>query len=521
LVENAPVQVHLPDMSRFLGRSGEKAFSFLCSRHGVTCNAPQEDDNGWDHIVEFPHVPDPHVPADLQKVLPATFVQTKSHESDGLEIKMKLSNALKLARSPNPCFVLLATDPANGDCVAWHVVHFWHDLMERALRRAREAARDGIGETEFHLHSFSFTMKAQDEVPEADLLPWMQRTIRGVGPDYAAAKRDLYDTIGFDGPRFVGTLQFGPLKSLDELIDHQLGLTESLPVTNFAMHDRRFGIDVPLPVQEFDRGLAKMRANPVDECDVRVRGPDGYEMVLRGEIMVASLPGLEPERTKVRFRTPILDIIWAKSGESSLTARVDTAWRRPPVELEQLCKLIGWGGQGPVDVQVNVRDHRLLGAEIRVGAMADQPAYAALAILVEPLVRVSRHLKSKVPVISIENVCEGNDLEVFHGFITGLGMEANAAVPPEDDLPVVDHAVGFGFIKVGDWLFGALASWRISTHERSGGRWSLKLDAPCFLENYAFEATDEDALELFRADYRRNALKPGALPMDNVLAAPA
>jgi hypothetical protein len=111
-------------MSRFLGRSGEKRFSTLCSDAGVTCNEPREDDHGWDHIVEMPLEPTPGKTADMERPLPAIFVQTKSHEADGLTVRMKLSNALKLARSPNPCFAVLASITENRGAVRWHAVHF-------------------------------------------------------------------------------------------------------------------------------------------------------------------------------------------------------------------------------------------------------------------------------------------------------------------------------------------------------------------------------------------------------------
>lgn len=504
-------------MSRFLGRSGEKAFSFLCSRHSVTCNQPREDDHGWDHVVEFPHVPDPQIPADLQATLPAVFVQTKSHESDGLEVRMKLSNALKLARSPNPCFILLASVQTGGIGVAWHAVHFWSGLMERVLRRAREASRDGVPDTDLHRHWFSFTMTSDDERSEDDLLSWIQRTVREVGPDYAAAKAALHTTLGFDGPRFGGILQLGPLSSADELIDHQLGLTDSVPLVKFTMHDRRFGIEMPLPFPEFEKATAHLRANPVDTCAVRIRGPDGFEFELDGDLIFASLPGLPAERAKARIRTPVLDIVWAFSGQSSFNIHINTADRRSPVELEQACRLLGWGGQGPVDVQVSVNDERLMGAELLVNAAPDQPGYARLMHLMEPLVRVSRHLKSKVPAISIEEVDESNKLELFYSFIMGTEMQANTVAPAGEAVSDVDHAIGFGVVAVGAWLFAALASWPIVEQERSEDRWSIKFGAPTFLQSYAFEQADEGALSCLHDDYRRYAVRPKALPLDNVL----
>lgn len=504
-------------MSRFLGRSGEKAFSFLCSRKGVTCNQPQEDDHGWDHVVEFPHLPAPQISADLQPMVPAVFVQTKSHESDGLEVRMKLSNAMKLIRSPNPCFVLLANIPAGGSVVTWHAVHFWSGLMERVLRRAREASRDGVPDSEFHKHWFSFTMASGDEHTEDELLPWIQQTVREVGPDYAAAKAALHSKLGFDGPRFSGTMQLGPLSSADELIDHQLGLTDSVPLLNFQMHDRRFGIEIPVPFPDFSTATAHLRANPVDTCTVRIRGPDGFEFELEGDLIFASLPGLPTDRAKARIRTPVLDIIWAFSGKSSFNLKIATDERRSPAELEQVCRLLSWGGQGPIDVQVSVRDQRLLGAELIVDAAPDQPGYARLALLVEPLVRVSRHLKSKVPAISIEEVDQSDGLELLYSFVTGTEMQANTLVPEGEAVPNVDHAVGFGVVAVGDWLFGALARWPIVKQDRSEDRWSISFGAPTFLHSYAFENTDESGRTCLHYDYRRHAVRAGSFPLGNVL----
>lgn len=516
-MESGLSKAHVNRMSRFIGRSGEKAFSYLCSRYGVTCNQAHEDDHGWDHVVEFPHVPEPQIPADLQAALPAVFVQTKSHESDGLEVRMKLSNALKLARSTNPCFVLLATISADGTGVSWHAVHFWSGLMERVLRRVRETSRDGIPETELHQHWFSFTMTSEDARSEHDLLPWIQRAVREVGRDYAAAKAALYADLGLEGPRFGGTLQLGPLSSADELIDHQLGLTHSVPLVGVSLHDRRFGIEMPLPLPEFEKATAHLRANPVDTCTVRVRGPDGVEFELQGELTFASLPGLPMERAKARIRTPVLDIIWAFSGQSSFKVHINTAERRSPAELEQVCRLVSWGGQGPVDVQVSVRDERLLGAELLVDAAPDQPGYARLAHLVEPLVRVSRHLKSKVPMVSIEEVDDSTGVELFHRFLTGTEIQANTIIAPGEQVPQVDHAVGFGLVAVGAWRFGALAKWPIIQQERTEERWSIKFGAPTFLESYAFDQTDEGALTCLHDDYRRYATRSGALPLDNVL----
>jgi hypothetical protein len=270
-------------MNRFQGRSAEKAFSKLCSDKGVTCNDSHEDDHGWDHIVEFPSVPQIGVSADMQRATPVVFVQTKSHSTKGLKVTMKLSNAVKLARSPSPAFVILLNLNESGGSgeQLWYAVHFWDVLIGRTLKRAREASRDGIAEDSFHKYSFSFTMTLADVQTDDTLLPWIESMMQSVGVDYAAAKKAFHPH-----PEIVGNIKIGPLVSIEELVDHQLGLTQNIPFTSITLNQRRFGIDIPLhspiPMEKVEWSNVTMHANPADQCDIRMSGPDGSVIEVTG-----------------------------------------------------------------------------------------------------------------------------------------------------------------------------------------------------------------------------------------------
>jgi hypothetical protein len=503
-------------MTRYSGRVAEKAFSILCSEQGITCNEPREDDHGWDHVVEFRHVGQAEVSADRQTRLPAIFVQTKSHKGTGLEVRMKLSNALKLTQSPNPCFIVLASYSKAGERY-WHAVHFWGELMSRVLERARAASRDGIPEGEFNRRWFSFTVGATDRQQDKDLLRWMKQTVRASGIDYASAKRALRDILGYAEDRLSGTIQF-EISSAEELIDHQLGLTDSLSLLKFELRERRFGIDLKVPLPDLEgAGIAYLRAHPFANCEVRLVGPDGYGTVLKGEITAATVPGLPFKDGKARIRTPVLDIVWAFSGPSTVKLKVNTAERRSPLEIEQICRLISWGDQGPADMKVSVEDQRLLGAELSLAAQPDRRGYERLAILVEPLVIVSRHLTAKIPSISIEEVNEADGLEPFQDFIMGDDMRMRAELLTEDTVGTATHAIGYGLVSVGEWIFGALASWPVLGQSQEGTSLSLHFARPSFLERYAFHETDKNTLDQLFDDYGRHAGKPGALSFDNIM----
>jgi hypothetical protein len=503
-------------MSRFLGRSGEKRFSLLCSDGGITCNPAIEDEHGWDHVVQFAHKPVAGVSADMQHRLPAIFVQTKSHEADGLQITMKLSNALSLAKSPNPCFVALATLPADSVVATWHAVHVWGELLERILKRAREESRDGTSEEDFNKKTFSFTMTEADLHHNKDLLPWIERNVRAVGPDYAAAKAALVPP-----PTIVGHIKIGPLNSIEELIDHTIGLTKHIPIQGFEMGARRLGVDIALsfPVQDGAIFHASLHAHPAGQAGIRMRGPDGIVIDMVADVIVPPNLGLAQDSYKYRFRAPNVDIIWSPSGAATIDGHFDGQHRAPPQELVRALRFVSWAGQGDIDVRVSIEDEPTLGATARMNPLPDREDLTYLAALAEPLARVSQHLKAKIPAISINDVANAEHIEPFHRFVTATDMQANTVLDASAVIPEVSAGVAFGIIQVGEWVFAAIQRFPIIEQRRNGERWSIDFGKPVLLEPAAFSIGDVGMLERFKADYRRLASAPGVLPLDNALVA--
>ena len=93
------------------GRLGQKEAALLLSRARLTVNESTEDDEGWDLFVQFPTSLE--VTSFLDTAPPAhnCLVQVKTIETADARVRMKLSNALKLAKAPVPSFVLVALVP--------------------------------------------------------------------------------------------------------------------------------------------------------------------------------------------------------------------------------------------------------------------------------------------------------------------------------------------------------------------------------------------------------------------------
>lgn len=95
-------------MIKRLPRFAETKFAVMCAEFGALCHKSEEDENGWDYLVEFP-LEVSGAPADAVRTIPHAFIQVKSTVTNRTSCRVKLSNALKAAESTQPWFVLLMT----------------------------------------------------------------------------------------------------------------------------------------------------------------------------------------------------------------------------------------------------------------------------------------------------------------------------------------------------------------------------------------------------------------------------
>ena len=130
-------------MNQRIGRQAQDEFKLLCSRASISCNPSLEDDHGWDFFVEIPMLHAEKLPADKLPPNKQILVQVRSTRGKVPKTSMKVSNALKFAGNELPCFVVLFhEDTASGTYI--YAVHYWSQLIERALRRGRTASANNV-----------------------------------------------------------------------------------------------------------------------------------------------------------------------------------------------------------------------------------------------------------------------------------------------------------------------------------------------------------------------------------------
>lgn len=292
------------------GRNGQWQFASLCTGPDVSVkavvNPAVDDQHGWDHMLEITPHQNNILPADLQTHVISCFAQIKTTRDKKAETKVKLSNAVKAAKSPLPSFVFLFHYNEAGKSVLYGK-HIWKDEIRHYLKRARQA-----GDAPLHKKMLTMKFTAEDRL-SCNPVDWVLSVLATCGGDaYTLEKRKYVDSVGYETETHTGNFELGPLKSQADVVMHEIGLLADLPVTSFKLFDTRFGIKASAPLQELTDGRISFtkEGRPVT---VKLRSSNGDEIELPGLAWAPSFIPLEHPEFRIRVKAGHIDIV-AKPG---------------------------------------------------------------------------------------------------------------------------------------------------------------------------------------------------------------
>lgn len=329
-----------------LSALAETKFNGLCDYAGVIANKVREDQTGWDYAVEFPPMPSDG-PADLNPAKPMCMVQVKSTRGTAARTKVKLSNAVRFAQNPLPCFVVLFVfDEASPEPRAVYLRHIWQTEIAEALRRAREAYVDG---TPLHRSSPSLIFDEAELCPPEALIGRLEETIAAHGPDYGAAKSAIAKFVGYEDGAGEATFTLA-LDDMEALVDVMLGRRENVEITGFRFQESRFGL--PGRLDEFGFGRFSVDAKPRTSCRVVLRSAGGEELELEGALHTPDLPGLSPDLAKIRVQAEFLELICRFDGRTESKANFDFNRAISIAEAARVARFRALGDAGPLHVEI-------------------------------------------------------------------------------------------------------------------------------------------------------------------------
>ena len=439
-------------------RRSELHFASMCVAAGAACNMSEDDRHGWDHIVEIPPVLLPDRPPDRQPRLVTILVQVKSTESGVPTTRIKLSNALKAVQSDLPCFIVMFSYRDISTTV--YAKHVWLELMERTLRRARQSELPGLNS--LHKQQLSVSFGEEDRVEERDLIKWIENTVSAIGEDYAMKKTQMRKNCGYDKRRYIGTFTLGPLENTQQIVDHEIGLLDSLPVTNFQLHEERFGIQSILPDFSSPKGRIQIQHETTREAILVVSNQRGERFELTANVHIPSLVPIEHDAFKVRVQAGVLDFTYSPGRNHAQRFRLsyDESARYSLRDQIQFFEFVQWSKEGDIDLRLNSDHGTLLGAKVKVDHEVKDWEISSLQSYLKLLFNVGGDTQSRniyTTGVDLQNSMKSNYLVAM--LVEAQDLRVGIRTGLSD--PAVDLFAGFIIIELGNWCFAAILEFKI------------------------------------------------------------
>lgn len=486
-------------MIKRLPRYAELKLQSLCAEGDALCHKVDEDESGWDFLVELP-AKAYSGPADMRPPGARAYVQVKSAKRERLTCRVTLSNALRAAQSSQPWFMVLVVEAADGPRL--YAVHFWERLIRRTLEAARRAHNENRS---LNKSTITVQFSAEDE-KGAELVEWMQATIDGVKPRYEDAKRAINESAGFEDGYGEGvmTIEAG---SEDEILRNFLGLGDGLPLNRFTFTPSRFGIASPSPMIDAPGGRVHIMPEPVGEIEVRIRGGASSEIiVLAGKVYGANLPGLSSAQRRVRFSAAFMEILWGPEAGSEFHARLPPEEKFDLATIEKFAALNEWLATGPIDVQVWFQGKRAVGGVMSQNEAASGLDWRTMRAAVRYLRAVAGPENQERIKVSLRDLSVASGLKTFTEIFDAPSFRT-IFTPAEDAPAQLTVLVYWVSIDVGAYTFYALFEGKVAEDVLVDGQRRVTTRRRRMVEGYVLTNSTDAERGMMAADYARHVAR--------------
>jgi hypothetical protein len=479
-------------MVKRLPKYAERLFALLCSGAGALAHKAEEDESGWDYLVEFPKAPHPG-PADTHPPAPTAYVQVKSTKTSRRSCRIKLSNALNAAQSRQPWFVVLLRFDKNGELINTYAVHFWEQLMRQTLEAVRKAVNAA---TPLHQGWVSIKFSKVDE--HKNLIEWMQECISAVGDDYEAKKKSHYQSLGYEEGSGIGQLTV-QAKTAEEITDGFLGLGDGLKITQFVFTPARFGIPDPTPQVDITEGRIVVSPNPVGTCEIRMRAA-GKNLSLPGQIFSFSTPDMPDAQKSLRFSTSFLHLIGTKnSTKLRFRLALDFEKKLDLLTLWQFSTVRSLLAGDQVDVQVWVDGRRALAGDLNANLGDKGGGWSQLSSFLGLLQKVAGTHDVRICIADLAKTTREETIFSSINSDSNIRLEF---IPLPGSPTNISSLTFYSRARVADYNFYVLST-RSAEDLFVDGRRQITCSKPAIIESYAIQGGPDAGVELIEADYNR------------------
>lgn len=498
------------------GRHGEVYFESLCenpnSKIDAVVNRSQNDLHGWDHVIDItPLNLKSHLPHDLQDQLYQSFVQIKTTSQRYATTSVKLSNALKSAKSSSPTFVFLLHYIKGKDFPILYGRHIWLFEIEDTLRRAREA--ESISKP---LNKIDVPIRyGPSDIINGSPAEWIyEKIISCGGSNYAAEKLRIIQTVGYEGAGKVGTFNLS-IPKLDDLVSFEIGITKELPFEKFELFDERFGIKSKNPIEKFDKGFVSILP---EGRPITMQISNGKGDTIKIPATAYTPMSVKPSDCGYRIRVvagSLEIIISLNSRQSKFNVKWDSHEIIPFIHQKGLLSYLSWSQEGPVQIKLS-HDYGIIfsGSMKKSTEVYTWPTqYLNLCNYLEYLIDSERLKDLKLSLTDVSAVA--SDLYKISQIWSSGVIRYDVSL--YNELQPFKSIIGYAYGNVGDIVFGATHTFDVRLVSNEGNKYSYYLEPPKTFDKFSYLKNGQEAKEIAESNldsFLRNIDYPYAL-MEN------
>ena len=300
-----------------LGEKGESRFREICADAKLVCNKADRDRTGWDFIVEFPFDNMKSTPLDSRSTPISCHVQVKTLLESSNSFSMRLSSAERLAKELKPSFIYIFKVNKGKQITEAFLVHLLDQRLAAILKRLRKEEARGTTAEKINQKAISMTLLDSERIEPngSSLRAAIGLVSHGGIYAYAAMKKAQLEKIGFETVSYEGKMSLH-LRDEEEIVDAFLGIKKEIPVSNFKIFQKRFGIKLPQGVHA--TGKITIEPHPFDQCIVSIYSDElSQPAVFNAEIFLPGIPNLPRNKMKALIKAPLFTITIEQKEDTS------------------------------------------------------------------------------------------------------------------------------------------------------------------------------------------------------------
>ena len=504
------------------GRHGEAHFAAICqsdkSVADATLNESAADMHGWDFVIDI-EGPKSHVlPLDLQQPLIQCFAQIKTTKGKKLSTKIKLSNAMKAAKSSTPFFIFLIHYARPGEDPIIYGRHIWREEISDFLRTARNLNKENSIQPHKRIITFAFNQK--DRLMSAPPDWMLDQIFMCGGEDYSDRKRTIVKSVGYDEIVGEAKIEIGPLSTVSDIVLHEIGVLKDLPVSSLKYFDRGFGVLSDVPSRVITEGRLSF-ANEGRSLTLKITSSQGDHFSIPAKGWTPKLVSADDPEYRVRVNAGHLDFIWSQNpANQALKLMFDTEISLPFLQHLGFLKFATWSKSGDLTLSVE-SDIGVLLSGRTVGTHLDGPWLEDYCGAAEELLKIIGPERCAEVVGSFSDLSSSYKEIHFVSKIFNAGSLRIEAIYNEI-VGGFDSMLGYVWGELGPWTYGAIYEMKHGATSAKDLRQTFYFSDPKLVSSFAFkqpvEITRNQVLEQFER-LRSDLSYPTAVIQDGNLRA--